>query len=288
MSAAVPRPKAVSATLVGTIWEELVGGLAVGILLQDRTGAVLAANQRAAELLGVPKTDLLTGSRPGGWEVRDDSGAPLPDLTHIFGQVLHAEMPAAGPFIIMRDGEPDRRLWAEVFPAPLRGERVMMTVLHSVHTDFRSCKGLLDPLTGLPNRALLFDRIEQALTRARTHGTMTSVVLADVRRLGEINETWGFAHGDRLLILIAERLRAELRADHTISRYNGGTFIVVADHPHGTAEPIADRVRRIAEGRVNLGTGHLHPRIRTGWATSDGSTGVPDLIDLAETRLRQD
>ena len=286
MSAAVPRSKSVAPILVGTIWEELVGGLTVGVLLQDTSGAVLAANRRAGELLGVPKTDLLNGLRPDGWELRDDSGAPLPNLADIFRQLRRAQMPAAGPFVIMRDGAPYRRLWAEVFPVPLRGGPAMVTVLHPVHTDIRRCKGLLDPLTGLPNRILLFDRIEQALTRARTHGTMTSVVLADVRRLGEINEIWGFALGDRLLAVIAERLRAELRADHTVSRYHGGTFIVVADHPHGTAEPIAERVRRIAEARVDLGAGALHPTVRTGWATSDGGSAVPDLIDLAETRLR--
>ena len=279
MSSALP-------TLAGTIWDELIGGLSVGVLLHDKSGAVLAANPLAGELLGVSKTELLTGSLPKDWEVRDDSGASLPNLADIFGQLLRGEMPTGGPFIVMRGGKPFRRLWSEVYPVTLRGEQVMVTVLHPVQTDFRRCKGLLDPLTGLPNRTLLFDRIEQALTRARTHGTMTSVILADVRRLGEINQTWGFALGDKLLTLIAERLRTELRADHTLARFGGGTFGVVADHPHGTAEPIVERVRQIAEGRVNLGPGLLHPTIRAGWATSDGSTAVHHLIDVAENRLR--
>jgi diguanylate cyclase (GGDEF)-like protein len=286
MSFALPESRSVAPPLGGTIWDELVAGLRVGVLLHDGAGAVLAANRRASELLGVPRTDLLNGLRPDGWEVCDDSGAPLPELADIFGQVLRAAMPAAGPFIITVHGEPYRRLWAEVYPVPLRGEQLMATVLHPVQTDFRRSKGLLDPLTGLPNRTLLFDRLEQALTRARTHGTMTSVVLADLCRLGEINKTWGFALGDRLLTMIADRLRKELRADHTVARYGGGTFVVVADHPHGTGEPIADRIKRIAEGRVNLGPGLLHPAVRSSWATSDGSSTVHELIDRAETRLR--
>jgi diguanylate cyclase (GGDEF)-like protein len=273
--------------LAGTIWNELVTGLAVGVLLHDGAGAVLAANERAGELLGVPLIDLLNGSRPDGWEICDDSGAPLPELADIFGQVLRAAMPATGPFIITMHGEPFRRLWAEVYPVPMRGQRLMLTVLHPVQTDFRRGKGLLDPLTGLPNRMLLFDRLEQALTRARTHGTMTSVILADLCRLGEINQAWGFASGDRLLTQIAERLREELRADHTVARYGGGTFAVIADHPHGTAEPIAQRVKEIADARVNLGSGPIHPTVRTGWATSDGGSTVPELLDVAESRLRQ-
>lgn len=276
-----------SPILAGTVWDELVSGLAVGVLLHNEAGGVLAANRSAGELLGVPRTDLLNGRRPDGWEICDDAGARLPEMPDIFGQVLRAAMPATGPFVVTMNGEPYRRLWAEVYPVPLRGEQLMLTVLHPVQTDFRRGKGLLDPLTGLPNRTLLFDRLEQALTRARTHGTMTSVILADLGRLGEVNQTWGFALGDRLLTLIADRLREELRADHTVARYGGGTFAVVADHPHGTAEPIAERVKGIAEGRVNLGPGLLQPTVHTGWATSDGGSTVHELLDLAETQLRQ-
>jgi diguanylate cyclase (GGDEF)-like protein len=273
-------------TLTGTIWDELVTGLTVGMLLHNGAGAVVAANQAAGELLGVPRADLLNGLQPDGWAICDDTGAPLPEPADIFGQVLRAAMPATGPFVITVDGEPYRRLWAEVYPVPLRGEQLMLTVLHPVQTDFRRSKGLLDPLTGLPNRTLLFDRLEQALTRARTHGTMTSVILADLCRLEEINKSWGFNLGDRLLTQISARLREELRADHTIARYGGGTFAVVADHPHGTGEPIADRIKQIAEGRVNLGPGLLHPTVRTSWVTSDGGGTVNELIDLAENRLR--
>lgn len=288
MSTALPGSATAAPTLVGTVWDELIGGLKVGVLLHNDSGAVVAANRRAAELLGVPKADLLNGLRPDGWELCDDSGAPLPELAGLFGQVLRAAMPATGPFVITMHGTPFRRLWAEVYPVPMRGEQLMVTVLQPVQTDLRRSKGLLDPLTGLPSRPLLFDRIEQALRRARTHGTMVSVILTDLRKLGEINDTWGFEHGDRLLTLIGERLREELREDHTVARYGGGTFAVVADHPYGTGEPIAERIKRIAEGRVHLGDGLLHPMVRTGWATSDGRSTVHELIGRAESRLRHE
>ena len=92
MSTTLPGSRSVAPILVGTIWDELVAGLKVGVLLHDGAGAVLAANRRAGELLGVPAADLLNGLRPDGWEVCDDSGARLPDLADIFGQVLRAEM----------------------------------------------------------------------------------------------------------------------------------------------------------------------------------------------------
>jgi diguanylate cyclase (GGDEF)-like protein len=181
---------------------------------------------------------------------------------------------------------PNRRLWAEVYPVSLRGEQLLVTVLQPVHTDLRRSKGLLDPLTELPSRPLLFDRLEQALTRARTHGTMVSVILADLRGLGEINTRWGFRHGDQLLAVIGKRLREGLRADHTVARYSGGTFAVLADHPHGTGAPVAERIKRIAEARVTLSKGSVQPELRIGWATSGGASTVHELIGLAELRLR--
>jgi diguanylate cyclase (GGDEF)-like protein len=287
MNTPPPGSESVTPALVGTVWDELIAGLKVGVLLHNNGGAVVAANHRAAELLGVPKTDLLNGLRPDGWELCDDSGRRLPLVAGLFAQVLNAEMPTTGPFVIALHGLPFRRLWAEVYPVSLRGEQLMITVLHPVQTDLRRSKGLLDPLTELPTRPLLFDRIEQALRRARTHGTLVSVILADLRRLAEINKTWGFEQGDRVLALVAERLREELREDHTIARYGGGTFAIVADHPHGTAEPIASRVKGIVESRVHLGAGLPRPTVRTGWATSDGRSTVHELIGDAENRLKQ-
>jgi diguanylate cyclase (GGDEF)-like protein len=284
MSTTLPEPR--TSVLAGTIWDELAAGLSVGVLLHDGSGAVLAANPRAAELLGIPSTDLLHGLRPEGWQACDESGAPLPEIAELSVRITRAGMPATGPFVVTVRGVPYRRLWGEVYPVQLRGEAAMVTVLHSVQEVLRRCKGLLDPLTGLPNRTLLFDRLEQALIRAHTHGSMASVILADVRGLRAINVKHGFPQGDRLIAVLARRLRQELRADHTVARYAGGTLAVLADHPHGTGEPIVERIGTIARRRVVLGDVVLHPCIRTGWATSDGSATVHELIRQAESRLR--
>lgn len=273
-------------TLVESIWDELVAGLGVGMVLHDGRGAVRAANRRAADLLGVRHCDLLNGLRPDGWQICDDSGAPLPAIAELSAQVLRGGCPATGPVVITVNGVPHRSLWAEVYPVPLGGSQLMVTVLHPVQTDLRRSKGLLDPLTELPNRPLLFDRLEQALTRARTRGTMATVVLADLRGLCDINRKWGFEQGDHLLVMISRRLRAGLREDHTVARYSGGTFAVVADHPGGNGEAIADRTRTIAERGVSIGQDLVHPSVRTSWATSDGGSTVHELICLAESRLR--
>lgn len=272
---------AAAAASVGSIWTDL----GLGVLLQNEIGAVLTANTMAAALLGVSRDDLLAGSRPTGWRLCDDSGAPLPQWADLVEQIVRAGMSATIPLAVSMPGLPTRRLLAEVHPVPHRGDPLLLSLLRPVQTDIWRGAGLLDPLTALPNRPLLLDRLEQALQRAHTHGTLTTLVLADVRGLGEINEEWGFHHGDELLAVLAARLRDGLRDDHTVARYSGGTFAVVADHPKGTGEPIAAKVRHLAQRRVDLGRGLLHPGVRTGWMTSNGEHTVHQMICLADARL---
>lgn len=267
----------------GTIWDELVSELPVGVLLQDDRGEVLAANSLAESLLGLSHDDLVRGSRPVGWQACDDSGAPLPQGAEMAAQVLRSSARLTVPIVVFRDGVPLARLWADFQPV---GNRRVLVLLQPVLTDVPHSRGLLDPLTGLPSRALLLDRLEQSLTRSRTNGSLTTLVLADVRRLSSVNAEFGFDTGDELLTLLAGRLRQGLRADHTVARYGGDEFAVVAEHPDGTGEAIAARVRELSERAARLGRVRLHPKVRVCWATSDGSAPVHSVVAYAEKCLR--
>ncbi|AHI02150.1 hypothetical protein GCM10010174_33260 [Kutzneria viridogrisea] len=270
----------------GTIWDELVSELPVGVLLQDEQGGVLAANDLAGSLLGLSRHDLLHGSRPAGWVACDDSGAPLPHSAEMTAQVLRAAGRLTVPMVVLRDGLPHARLWVDYQPVRHRGRPCLLVLLQPVHTDVPHSRGLLDPLTGLPSRALLLDRLDQSLTRSRTNGSLTSLVLVDVHRLAEVNAEFGFDTGDDLLTVLGGRLRTGLRADHTVARYGGDEFAVVAEHPDGTGEPIAARVRELTERAVRLGRVRLRPRVRVCWATSDGSAPVHAVVSYVENRLR--
>jgi GGDEF domain-containing protein len=115
-------------------------------------------------------------------------------------------------------------------------------------------KGLLDPGTGLPGRELLIDRLGHALARARTHGVLVSLVLLPGNAA------------------VARRLRECMREDHTVARYSDDVIAVVAEHPYGSGETIAERVRLIAG-------------VATGWHTSDGGHKVHEMILTAEDRM---
>ncbi len=88
-------------------------------------------------------------------------------------------------------------------------------------------RALHDSLTGLPNRALLADRFEQALRVGQRDGTRTGLLLIDLDRFKEVNDTFGHHYGDALLTQIGPRLTAALREVDTVARLGGDEFAVL-------------------------------------------------------------
>jgi len=84
-----------------------------------------------------------------------------------------------------------------------------------------------DPLTGLPNRTLLQDRVAQSLASARRHHRLVAVLFLDLDRFKRINDTLGHAAGDHLLVEMAKRLSAVVREGDTVARLGGDEFAVV-------------------------------------------------------------
>jgi diguanylate cyclase (GGDEF)-like protein len=103
-----------------------------------------------------------------------------------------------------------------------------------------------DPLTGLPNRMVLREQLDEALRRDQQEAT--AVLWFGVDRLDVVNDSFGHDVGDRVLVAVASRLEAALRPEHTLARFGGDQFVVLAENLRpGEAGKLAERLHRCLE-----------------------------------------
>jgi diguanylate cyclase (GGDEF)-like protein len=145
-----------------------------------------------------------------------------------------------------------------------------------------------DPLTGLPNRLLLFDRLGQALAHSRRFGTKTAVMVFDVDRFKAINDTFGHPTGDRLLRELERRVRGAIRATDTAARIGGDEFALVApdlaDARLGLT--LADRLLDACRVPFDVGDARLQVSISLGAALFPEHGQDPDtLLRAADAAL---
>ena len=116
-------------------------------------------------------------------------------------------------------------------------------------------RALHDPLTGLPNRRLLWDRLGHALSRASREGTAVAVLYLDLEGFKAVNDEFGHEAGDRLLVAFAGRLRGCLRGSDTAARLGGDEFVVVLEGVSGEGEVLAlsKRIARALEEPFSVG-----------------------------------
>jgi diguanylate cyclase (GGDEF)-like protein len=106
-------------------------------------------------------------------------------------------------------------------------------------------QALHDPLTGLPNRTLLIDRLQLALAQSARRETPVGVLFCDLDGFKGVNDTRGHQVGDRLLRSVAARLLSSVRAGDTVARYGGDEFTIIASELGGESDAItlATRIR---------------------------------------------
>ena len=147
-----------------------------------------------------------------------------------------------------------------------------------------------DQLTGLPNRRLFLDRLDQALRRAHRDGTTHAVLLADVDRFKVLNDNLGQQAGDELLQEIARRIGAVARPTDTIARFGGDEFTVLVEDVQGlaAAQRLAARILNelavpvvLTEGREVVVSASI------GIATSEGEATADDVLHDADVAMAQ-
>ena len=138
---------------------------------------------------------------------------------------------------------------------------------------------LHDPLTGLPNRALVLDRAEQLLARtARQHGTVAGALYIDIDGFKHVNDNLGHAAGDRLLRITGERLQGAVREQDTVGRLGGDEFVVLVETTPDEATPdvLADRLTEALREPVELGDAGKSFSITASIGVAIGNYATPD------------
>ena len=206
-------------------------------------GMVVFANPAALLMAGASRADEIVGHSILEF-IHPDSQEFV--LERARNSLEQNEVGSLGRETLVRlDGELIQ-IESTMMPITFEGRPAIQAVLRDV-TERRQAEAALahqamhDALTGLPNRVLLLDRLQQAIAAARRDGTSLSLLLMDLDRFKEVNDTLGHHAGDLLLQQVGTRLHGAVRQVDTIARLGGDEFAVIL---HGTG---ADGVSTIVE-----------------------------------------
>lgn len=137
-----------------------------------------------------------------------------------------------------------------------------------------------DPLTGLPNRALLVDRLSVALARLGRRGGFVTVLFVDLDRFKVVNDGLGHATGDELLQLVAHRIEATLRPDDTVARFGGDEFVIICEDliDEAEAEHIAQRISTAISEPAVIGSSEVVVSVSIGISSVTDANEDPDQV----------
>lgn len=164
---------------------------------------------------------------------------------------------------------------------------ILLTLLEE-QIDHTHHLALHDPLTGLPNRRLLQDRLTKAIERAERNGARAAVLLIDLDHFKQINDTYGHPVGDEVLRIVATRLQMRIRKADTIARAGGDEFMVIVSdllHPQG-AHVLAAKLSADLNEPIVMGSVQLPVGASIGLAIyPDDAQTVEELCSKADARM---
>lgn len=220
-----------------------------GMMVTDADARIVQVNQAFMRLTGYTAEEVI-GKTPAFL----NSGKQTPT----FYQELWSELKQRDTW----QGEVwNRRKNGEIYP-----EWLVITAVRDAHdavthyvgafTDITTKKeaeqkilnlAFYDALTGLPNRRLLTDRLEQARLASHRSGSHGALIYLDLDRFKSLNDSQGHSIGDLLLTEVARRLEATVRAEDTVARFGGDEFVIMLEDLAESAAEAANRAEGVAE-----------------------------------------
>lgn len=268
-------------------WEQTVSNAPVGMALVDLAGHFTEVNDRLCAELGYSRDELL-----GTHFLELTYAADLPAAKEAFANAVkgHGDKVSVERRYRHKDGHP---LWvfvrasvvADADDRPSYLVAQFDTVSEHLGDRRLAYLALHDPLTGLANRTLLLDRLEQELTELPPGSDeVLTVLLVDLDNLKPINDQYGHAVGDQLLISTADELLKAVRAGDTVARIGGDEFVVLTRSASvSAAETLRMRIAGALDGEGATSVEQLRPRASVGLSTTQDPNVSPEaFIDSAD------
>jgi len=266
-----------------------------GLCMFDADGRIMLCNDRYATMMGLSTSslkglsllDLLI-------KYRNSVGEDASDAEQIFGSVL-ADAREGRPSTKVIKTSAGRTLRVNDQPIPKGGGWV--STFDDI-TEWRDAQDRIafmahhDALTGLANRTQLIEKLNEALASAGSEHDGVAVHFIDLDRFKRVNDTLGHDGGDSLLKVVAERLRAIVRADDIVARLGGDEFVIVQiDVENNTqAEGLARRLIEITTAPIELKEQTINATVSVGIALAPADGLNPERLlksaDLALYRAK--
>jgi diguanylate cyclase (GGDEF)-like protein/PAS domain S-box-containing protein len=258
------------------------------VLRTDLAGHIEAANQGACDVLGYALADLV-----GTNIFRYVAPAGVAAGKALIGRVVSTHGACRDEIEhLHRDGSSvflDIILWPVIVDGEITGIEGIgrdVSEQHALRAELTH-QSFHDRLTGLPNRALCVDRIDQALARGARTGLRLAVALLDVDEFKLVNDSVGHAAGDEILIELAARLTSALRTNETIARMGGDEFVVVAEDlvTDAAVAELGDRITAVFTAPFSVAGSQRALTGSLGIAVSELETTTSDLLRDADTAM---
>lgn len=231
------------------LYEKIFESTLEGIALINRDGTIAAVNPAFTSITGYSAQEIL-GQLVTNFRCRLHDDAFYRDL---FNSIrIHGRW--AGELWAQRkDGEEFAQQMSITAISNDSGETTHYTAVFHDITDIKHKEALIthqayhDALTGLPNRQLLTDRMQLALSRAKRHRLLLAVIFIDLDNFKTINDSLGHSTGDLLLQAVARRVKTILRNEDTFSRLGGDEFVIMQEDLQDSRQAVLLAARVLKE-----------------------------------------
>ncbi|NEX19075.1 EAL domain-containing protein [Thiorhodococcus mannitoliphagus] len=263
------------------------------VVMTDLSGHIEYVNARFSEVTGYT-SDEVRGSKL--LELSADAGPASPTWQTLWQTLRQGETWRGEIASRTKSGQ---RLWEQALVTPLRDEQGVISHIVKLGEDVSDKKALTerltylihhDPLTGLPNRTLMRERIGRALARAKRDNHGVALLSIDLDKLKLINDSLGHNAGDQLLREVAQRLQGLLGKRDTLARFGGDNFVLLINRLEQAQDSVAlaEQVRAKLDQPIALAkdTTRITGSIGIALYPEDSET-AEELLNHADAALHQ-